>query len=95
MSWEIKGNEYVIVLAQCNSASKYIDSKPIRSIYFSHAFLRKMVCLRINNSFINTYVEIYDPKTQKTWYGEPGTVNYDAKKSLLLYPNKDSFGIWI
>jgi hypothetical protein len=92
--WQNKGKEYMVVLAQLDSTFKFIDSKPIRSIYFSHDLLRKVVSLKINDSFIYTYVEIWDPNSQKTWYGEPGITEYQDKASLL-YPNKDCFGIWI
>jgi hypothetical protein len=65
--------------------------------YFRHPFLRKRVYRVVGNKVIYIYVEIYDPKTQKTWYGEPPPEKEPItwNNMHLLYPNKDCFGIWI
>lgn len=64
--------------------------------YFMHPFLRRRTTF-FSHKPACTYVEIWDPVRQQTWYGEPGTKYgiVDSRKFKSLYPTKESWGIWV
>lgn len=78
-----------------NSARNKPDSRTC-IIYIGHPFLKRRTYF---NTFHvhNTHVEIWDPVRQQTWYGEPGKMTGAITSTGYkdLYPNKESFGVWI
>ena len=80
-----------------NDSAVHKTGSRICIVYIGHPFLKKRTY--VNTLHVhNTYVEIWDPARQQTWYGEPGKMMGMITSSdhyTELYPNKESFGVWL
>lgn len=80
-----------------NNSALHKTGDLTHTIYIGHDSIRKRSHVNAYPQVVNTYVEIWDPVRQKTWYGEPGQKIGVIKSNHFkdLYPNKESFGVWI
>lgn len=106
ISWEITGECYMLEHGNIMNATprSFIYGETHTIVSFGHHDIQKVVWVNVHlpsRSFPVSryqYCEVYCPKRNQTWYGQPGILESPTDVLLdyeELYPSVYSFGVWV